>query len=176
MIVKALMSTSELPSPSRAIITSTGPSSGQRDHQEQRGRPQQHPEAEVHGQAPTGGEHQGEEPADQPADAQHGVEEPDARLLHVEQVEGDRHAEHERGARDHRLRAVEAHQQGEVAAAPDLAEAGSGAVEDAVGPIVGVALRGSAASSSAIGSSASIAAGHPQGRHEEGGPEERERR
>ena len=74
MIVKALMSTSEFPRPRIAITSKTGPRLGQATISSRGADQRMHADAEVDGQAPSGGEHEGDEAAHQPADAHHGVE------------------------------------------------------------------------------------------------------
>ena len=172
MIVKALMSTSEFPSPSRAIITSTAPSSGRATTRRRGADQSSTPKPKSTARRPRVASTKATKPPTSPPTPEHGVEEPDARLLQVEQVQGDGHAEHERGTGDHRLGAVQAHEQGEVAVAPDLPEAGTGAVEDAVRALVGVAavVGGRRLSGRLLRSIARCR----HRRHEEGGPQERE--
>ena len=102
---------------------------GEREPTEDRERQpeEREPEREVAGQAPARGEDERDEAADEPADADGGVEEPDTRLVEVEQLERRDDDEHVERARDERLRGVEADQRPQGRLAHDRRDPGEDA-------------------------------------------------
>ena len=122
-IVYALTSTTELRDPDQEHARGSGGERRRDDDEEQRRRPEDHPDAEVDRQAATLGEHQRQEAADKGADSHDRVEVSDPSFAEIQQVERDRHEEHERRPGDDRLGAVEADQQAERAVAEDRPEA-----------------------------------------------------
>ena len=99
---------------------------GDRDAADQREREpeEREPQREVAGQPPAGREEQRDEPADEPADADGGVEEADAGVVEVEELEGGDDDEHVERAGDEGLGRVEPDERAERRLAHDRPDPG----------------------------------------------------
>ena len=114
MIVSALTSTIELPIPSTPSATTAITANGSPPRTSERQPEEREPDGEVPRQPSPRREDERDEAADEPADADGGVEEPDTRRVEVEQLERRDDDEHVERARDERLRRIEADERPEV--------------------------------------------------------------
>ncbi len=104
----------------------------QPDHQD-RQAPEHEPDREVRAEAIATDERERAEAAEEPSDPDRRVEEPDARLAEVEQLEGRDDDQHVERAGDQRLRAVEPDDQPQARVAPDRGEACEALAQHATG-------------------------------------------
>ena len=93
-------------------------------HENEREAEQRKPEREVARETAACREDEGDEPADQPTDSDGGVEEADAGLVEVEQLERRDDDEHVERSGDERLRPVQADERAQVRLPDDRPDAG----------------------------------------------------
>ena len=118
------MSTSELPTPITNIADNADTSVGEAAISTSGADHNTHADSEVARQSLTTCEAHRQDAADQSTDAEHGVEHADTRFTEVEQLERDRHPEHDRCAGNDGLSRVQAGDQPEVRIPGDRREAG----------------------------------------------------
>ena len=127
MIVSAFTSTIELPIPMTASAATATAATGSPPISASGSPNRASPIAKSRASRPPRREEQGDEPADEPTDAHRGVEQPDAGLVELEQLERGDDDEHVERAGDERLRRVEANERSEGRLARDRRDPGAGA-------------------------------------------------